>query len=219
MRIFFEIEETEFGFKAYFRKGGQLVGKGCTPWEAIYELNLKRYYQFCKDRNETDKLLVELVGHDMTKERILVCENCWQEIGTFYLGEIQYPITGAMFYSPDSEHEAPAPFHPSFGWQEFRCPHDDHSPFELNPDTYDKSIDSHFPKELLTSEGYIDIEKLLNKKEQGAIKARIFEEVPGNQSKGGGGRVDVGPRFFNNWVLEDSWDEAMEKEETDKPNE
>jgi len=95
-------------------------------------------------------------------EHLLCCEICDLEsrdhpIAAFDLKDITYPISGGMFLSPDPEHELPAPFHPSLGWQDMKCPYCGQVPFAMNFDTYEEATDPNFPKQLLTPVGYIVI--------------------------------------------------------------
>jgi len=48
---------------------------------------------------------------------------CSEVYAIVNLETLRYPLTGAMFGSPDKFHGTPAPFDPSLDWEFFRCPH------------------------------------------------------------------------------------------------
>ena len=95
----------------------------------------------------------------MSAEYFLVCEICNETIAGFFEMDIKYPLTGAMFHSPDPNGEVPAPFHESLAWQYFRCPWCQHLPFIVDFDTYEEATDLNFPKRLRTPDGYFEIEQ------------------------------------------------------------
>ena len=57
------------------------------------------------------------------------CEICEERIAQVRVGDLKYPMTGAMFQSPDTHHGYPAPFEPSTDWEYLRCPHCHFRPF------------------------------------------------------------------------------------------
>lgn len=57
-------------------------------------------------------------------EFLLYCEICTNReppIGVFDLEDLVFPITGAIFRSPDPAHEVPPPFDPSADWRACVC--------------------------------------------------------------------------------------------------
>jgi len=63
-------------------------------------------------------------------ELIVKCELCDEIISKTTEEALSFPMTGAMFQSPDPEHGIPAPFDPILSWEDFRCPHGrTHRPF------------------------------------------------------------------------------------------
>lgn len=60
------------------------------------------------------------------------CEICFEHIATVAVRDLNYPLTGAMFGSPDKFHGIPVPFYPAFQWSELQCPHCNHRPFTYN---------------------------------------------------------------------------------------
>jgi hypothetical protein len=67
----------------------------------------------------------------MTPDTIVdvYCEICEERIAQVRVGDLQYPMTGGMFLSPDEHHGYPAPFEPSTEWEYMRCPHCRFRPF------------------------------------------------------------------------------------------
>jgi hypothetical protein len=51
-----------------------------------------------------------------------ICQLCDYEYAEVALDALRYPMTGAMFKSPDEFHGIEAPFDASIGWELFRCP-------------------------------------------------------------------------------------------------
>ena len=95
-------------------------------------------------------------------EHLLCCEICDLEsrdhpIAAFFPNDITYPINGSMFRTPSPDDGGWDPFHPSLGWQDFKCPYCNQVPFAMDFDTYEEATDPNFPKRLLTPEGYIVI--------------------------------------------------------------
>ena len=56
------------------------------------------------------------------------CQICREHIAYVVLRDARFPLTGAMFLSPDPGHGILPPFHESHGWELFRCPHGGHRP-------------------------------------------------------------------------------------------
>jgi hypothetical protein len=51
-----------------------------------------------------------------------ICQICGEAYANLDLSTLRYPLTGAMFLSPDTKHGVPAPFDPSLDWEFMRCP-------------------------------------------------------------------------------------------------
>lgn len=56
------------------------------------------------------------------------CQICREHIAYVVLRDVRFPLTGAMFLSPDPGHGILPPFHESHCWELFRCPHGGHRP-------------------------------------------------------------------------------------------
>jgi hypothetical protein len=66
----------------------------------------------------------------MSDELIVKCDLCGENIAKTSEEAVSYPMTGAMFRSPDSEHGLPDPFDTALSWEDFRCPYGrTHRPF------------------------------------------------------------------------------------------
>jgi hypothetical protein len=52
----------------------------------------------------------------------VVCEICGEVIAEVDTGFLSFPMTGAMFKSPDTHHQVPDPFDSRQTWEDFRCP-------------------------------------------------------------------------------------------------
>ncbi|MDD4456317.1 MAG: hypothetical protein PHC98_01890 [Syntrophotalea acetylenica] len=73
----------------------------------------------------------------------VICQVCGERIATVDPEKVSYPMSGAMFGSPDRIHGVPAPFDPSLDWEAIRCPYGRiHRPFFVD-------------NEILTSAGVI----------------------------------------------------------------
>lgn len=53
----------------------------------------------------------------------MLCAICGEFIAIVEPVELRYPVTAAMFHSPDSVHEYPDPFTPGQEWESMRCPY------------------------------------------------------------------------------------------------
>ena len=80
-------------------------------------------------------------------EVFVICQCCGERIGTVDTEKVAYPLTGAMFSSPDPIHGIPDPFDASLDWEALRCPYGRiHRPFFVD-------------NEILTSAGVIVLPK------------------------------------------------------------
>lgn len=72
-----------------------------------------------------------ILSNTMTPDTIVdvYCEICEERIAQVRVGDLKYPMTGAMFLSPDPLHGFPAPFDPATDWEWIRCPHCRFRPF------------------------------------------------------------------------------------------
>lgn len=52
-----------------------------------------------------------------------LCQICGEVYAIVNIDTLRYPLTGAMFGSPDPFHGAPAPFAASLDWTFMRCPY------------------------------------------------------------------------------------------------
>jgi hypothetical protein len=57
------------------------------------------------------------------------CEICFEFIAEVSRSFLSYPMTGAMFKSPDTHHGVEPPFLVQQTWEDFRCPYGNHRPF------------------------------------------------------------------------------------------
>jgi len=63
-------------------------------------------------------------------ELIVKCDLCGEVIAKTTEEALSFPMTGAMFKSPDQDHGIPDPFDVSLSWEELRCPYGrTHRPF------------------------------------------------------------------------------------------
>lgn len=63
-------------------------------------------------------------------ELTVKCDLCGEVIAKTTEEAVSFPMTGAMFGSPDINHGIPDPFDKSLSWEEFRCPYGKtHRPF------------------------------------------------------------------------------------------
>jgi hypothetical protein len=62
------------------------------------------------------------------------CDICFEWIAEVSRSFLSFPMTGAMFRSPDPHHGFPDPFPVSSHWDDMRCPYGNHRPF-INPDS------------------------------------------------------------------------------------
>jgi hypothetical protein len=57
------------------------------------------------------------------------CDICFETIAEVSRSFLSFPMTGAMFKSPDPHHGFSDPFPTSAHWDDFRCPYGNHRPF------------------------------------------------------------------------------------------
>jgi hypothetical protein len=57
------------------------------------------------------------------------CQICFEWIAEVSRSFLSYPMTGAMFKSPDTHHGVEPPFPVSATWEHMRCPYGAHRPF------------------------------------------------------------------------------------------
>jgi hypothetical protein len=57
------------------------------------------------------------------------CQICFEWISEASRSFLSYPMTGAMFKSPDTHHGVEPPFLVQQTWEDFRCPYGNHRPF------------------------------------------------------------------------------------------
>jgi len=119
----------------------------------------------------------------MSVEVLLCCEICDLDardhpIAAFFPKDIEYPINGSMFRSPDPEHGAPAPWHESLTWQWMKCPWCGNVPFAMDFDTLEEAEDLRFPKQFLTLEGYIRIDESIDTEESELVRSATLDDEP-----------------------------------------
>lgn len=124
----------------------------------------------------------------MSIEVLLCCEICDLDardhpIAAFFPEGIEYPINGSMFHSPDPEHDVPAPWHESLTWQWMKCPWCNQVPFAMDFDTLEEAEDPKFPKQFLTTEGYIRIDESIDTEESESVRsAAKDDESPASET-------------------------------------